>query len=183
MWSRSEPHRSKSQSCRQSRHSWVLKLVTEGFMPRWSPDGRRLTFIRGSKNHSSSIWVANIDGSGTQHVVSDTARSGYPRWSPDGTRIIFSSDREGHSAIYTADPHGGNLRRLIYSNDLDFFSPILSPDEEHLIVFAGQIFDSRGRTMMRVDAPISILAITLDSKHETDFLDTGVAPTVLWSTN
>jgi Tol biopolymer transport system component len=160
-----------------------MRIVTNGSMPRWSPDGRRLIFVRGSKDNRASIWVANTDGSGAQEIVDDSSMSGFPRWSPDGTRIIFSSDREGHSAIYSANPDGSKVQRLIYSKDLDFFSPILSPDESHLVVFAGHIFDGRGRTMMRVDAPISILVIALDTTHQTDVLDQGVAPSVFWTSN
>jgi len=160
-----------------------LRIVTNGFMPRWSPDGRRLIFVRGSKHNRSSIWVTNTDGSGAQQIVDDSSMSGFPRWSPDGARIVFSSDRDGHSAIYSANPDGSKVQRLIYSKDLDFFSPILSPDGSHMVVFAGKLFDAGGRSMMRVDEPISILVIALDSTHETDVLDQGAAPSVLWTRN
>lgn len=43
----------------------LTKVTTDGcsFMPRLSPDGRMVSYMRGSE-----VWVINLDGSGARHV-------------------------------------------------------------------------------------------------------------------
>ena len=47
--------------------------------PRWSPDGRRLAFVR-----DGEIWIVESDGSRLTRVVAKPAGGRAPRWSPDG---------------------------------------------------------------------------------------------------
>lgn len=133
--------------------------------------------MSGQRSHSA-FSLQPADGC---FVSGHTSKPRRPRWSPDGSRIIFSSNRDGRYAIYSANPDGSKLQRLIYSDDSDFFFPVLSPDEKHLVVFGGRIFDSK--ILMRMGARMSILTITLDATHTTKVLDEGMAPTVFWGKN
>ncbi len=80
--------------------------------PTWSPDGRRLAFLRGRDFYSYQLYLVNADGSGlrrlTLRVPEGTPETTGPRrggqlvWSPDGRTIYFGrylvSDRRERSA-------------------------------------------------------------------------------------
>ncbi len=61
-------------------------------MPAWSPDGKRLAFIRQtSGTPTADLWIANLDGSGLVRLLGSDGRSSEsPAWSPDGTRVAVA---------------------------------------------------------------------------------------------
>jgi dipeptidyl aminopeptidase/acylaminoacyl peptidase len=66
--------------------------------PQWSPDGRRLAFVR-----DEEIWVVEADGSRLTLVVGKPGGGREPRWSPDGHRLAFLSRRRGWTQIWLID--------------------------------------------------------------------------------
>ena len=66
--------------------------------PQWSPDGRRLAFVR-----DEEIWVVEGDGSRLTRVVGKPGDGRAPRWSPDGHRIAFLSRRRGWTQLWIID--------------------------------------------------------------------------------
>jgi dipeptidyl aminopeptidase/acylaminoacyl peptidase len=66
--------------------------------PQWSPDGRRLAFVR-----DEEIWVVESDGSRLSRVVAKPAGGREPRWSPDGHRLAFLSRRRGWTQVWLID--------------------------------------------------------------------------------
>jgi len=66
--------------------------------PQWSPDGRRLAFVR-----DDEIWVVEADGSRLTLVVAKPGDGRWPRWSPDGHRLAFLSRRRGWTQIWLID--------------------------------------------------------------------------------
>ena len=65
--------------------------------PSWSPDGRRIAFMRQPHGGSFDIWVLTLatDRSvvAETRLTSNTKHDRNPSWSPDGRRIVFSSNR------------------------------------------------------------------------------------------
>lgn len=53
-----------------------------------SPDGLRIAYVVAGAS-SSSIYVANRDGSNAVALIADGAINDQPAWSPDGTRIAY----------------------------------------------------------------------------------------------
>lgn len=86
----------------------------DGF-PDWSPDGRRLAFMR-----DGAIWVMAADGQGARAVTGNPeAWDVGPVWSPDGARIAFiryvdqARARDSRSALLLVRPDGGGEREIL----------------------------------------------------------------------
>jgi TolB protein len=58
--------------------------------PAWSPNGRKIAFVRGSFDDSWRIYIMNADGS-EPRVLSHGPAEAEPAWSPDGFSIAFES--------------------------------------------------------------------------------------------
>jgi dipeptidyl aminopeptidase/acylaminoacyl peptidase len=66
--------------------------------PQWSPDGRRLAFVR-----DGAIAVVDADGSHLVTLGHHPAGESMPRWSPDGRRLAFLSRRRGWAQVWVVD--------------------------------------------------------------------------------
>ena len=66
-------------------------------LPRWSPDGRQITFAGGVPSYPASLYVISADG-GTPRSFSVAKFSvGAPNWLPDGRSVVFQ-DAAGPNA-------------------------------------------------------------------------------------
>ncbi len=88
-------------------HLWIVpvaggeaKKITDGpageSRPRWTPDGKRLSFIS-SKDGGSQVWIQDFDGA-TGSLAGEAARltsisteADGQLWSPDGKWLLFTS--------------------------------------------------------------------------------------------
>ncbi len=66
--------------------------------PQWSPDGRRLVYVRGDE-----IRIVDVDGGRDVLVSGHPAGVSLARWSPDGRQIAFVSRRRGWSQAFLVD--------------------------------------------------------------------------------
>jgi Tol biopolymer transport system component len=105
--------------------------------PQWSPDGRRLVFVR--KNVTATpaggqaVFVVNADGSGLRRITPWKLRAGDgPDWSPDGSQILFRSPETDNflkSNIFTIHPDGTGLRQVTHRPaNTKVYSASFSPD-------------------------------------------------------
>ena len=82
--------------------------------PSFSPDGKRLAFVRSPGTQVGDIHVVPVTGGEPQRLTSDNLfLSGGLAWSADGREIIFSSTRGGLPTLWRVQAAGGRLRRLI----------------------------------------------------------------------
>ncbi len=79
----------------------------------WSPDGRRLAFIRGQAFDRASVWVMNANGSGQRLVTrSKIALGPGLAWSP-GAQLVFSNvEGDDVSALLAVNADGSGLRHV-----------------------------------------------------------------------
>jgi serine/threonine protein kinase/Tol biopolymer transport system component len=90
-----------------------LGVTADGFKAysaRWSPDGQRLVFARGS-----DIWIANADGGQPTRIATVQGEPVGPVFSRDNTRIRFTvSDNAAHTtSLWEVRTDGTNLHPLL----------------------------------------------------------------------
>jgi len=120
--------------------SGQLKQLTHGQYwndsPRWSPDGKQITFIS-NRTGVPEVWLMDEDGgSQTQLTSNDKFHSG-PVWSPDGKKIAFCANYEtpNEIEIWAVDAKGGEPEVLITSPGMET-EPSWSPDGKKMIFAA-----------------------------------------------
>lgn len=102
--------------------------------PAFSPDGRRIVFVRTITEQKTAAFVVNVDGSGVKQITPwRMGVSAKLDWSPDGSKIVISSpqaERPGvASNVYTLSPDGTGLTQLTHETQpgvhdiADGFSP------------------------------------------------------------
>jgi Tol biopolymer transport system component/DNA-binding winged helix-turn-helix (wHTH) protein len=78
--------------------------MAEDWGPTFSPDGKRLLFVRSHQvGLPDEIWFTSATGGNATRILSEPGRIGSsPRWSYDGGSIVYSSNRSGHPALWRA---------------------------------------------------------------------------------
>jgi Tol biopolymer transport system component len=123
--------------------------------PVWSPDGRRIAFVRhsdaeGYPDEGAEVYVINADGSGEVNVSRHEADDRDPAWHPDGRRLAFVSDRDDNEEIYLVNADGSGLKNLTDDPAANDHDPAFGPD--------GRLAFVRIRTVMH-EVPVYALAV------------------------
>ncbi len=107
--------------------------------PVWSPDGRRLAFVRsGSASSRSSIWIIGADGGRPRRLTYGNIDL-QPSWAPDGRTIAFLriAAKTRQPGIWVVRPNGSGLRRIL-AGSTNLTEPVWSPDGTRLLVHDGR---------------------------------------------
>ena len=143
----------------------VRRLTTDpadDYAPSWSPDGRRIAFLR-RVGHGARIHVISALG-GPDQQVSDFPVGATPphslmtvhiTWSPDGRYVVAGRDPRdvsGDSAgLYLIPIEGGPARAITRPKPPAFhFSPVFSPDGRR-VVYASCLYPNCAVAIVDVD--------------------------------
>lgn len=129
----------------------AVVVAESGVLPKWSPDGSTIAFIR-INGQTRELRTANRNG-GSERVVAAGGVSvpGYSvspynpiqnysfDWSRDSKEIVYFSDRSGTSNLWTVGQMGTDERRLTENSDprVSYYSPIWNSTGT-AIAFSGQ---------------------------------------------
>jgi Tol biopolymer transport system component len=125
------------------------------FIPHFSPDGKKLAFVRGRSELTGGIYLLSIGGLGEPR--------GEPRrltldqqwiigfdWASDGRSIVFSSGLPGSTNLWTIAASGGMAERLLGGENAGDISISRTGNK---LVYARSLFDSN---IWRISGPNSL---------------------------
>jgi Tol biopolymer transport system component len=81
-----------------------LTSVGKNIRPKWSPDGRRIAYVKETADGSRDVWVMSATGTNKTRVTDLGNVTTEPTWSPDGTTLAFAADdfdNPAFSQLYT----------------------------------------------------------------------------------
>jgi TolB protein len=134
--------RCRPDSCELGTDLWVMRQdatqmrrLTRDRLhndtPSWSPDGKRLAFVSGSRS-SSQIWLIGVDGSHRERLTAGPALDQQPAWSPDGKRIAFVRALAPTSQGIVVVDLTSHRETLVASAQGAYRHPTWSPDGRRL---------------------------------------------------
>jgi eukaryotic-like serine/threonine-protein kinase len=84
--------------------------------PRWSPDGRRISFDRQGEDGHWDVWTIEADGGSPRRLTQDPGNEIFSRWSRDGRFIYFSAKRDDSPAfdVWRVPVAGGAEERITH---------------------------------------------------------------------
>jgi Tol biopolymer transport system component len=80
--------------------------------PAFSPDGKRLAFLRAIASGISEVYVGPAEGGEARRLTFDNRNVESLAWTPDGRFIVFASERRGNSALWRIPWSGGTPERV-----------------------------------------------------------------------
>ena len=105
----------------------------------WSPEGRRLVFVRSPRSGTrSSLFVTRVDGGTAARLTSGSSLDTEPSWSRNGWIAFLRIDpKVFQSGIWLIRPDGSGLRRILIGVGV-LSNPVWSPDGARLLVQEGR---------------------------------------------
>jgi len=76
--------------------------------PRFSPDGKSVTFVRAFHRATQELFVVPIQGGTAVQLTSDDHQISDHDWTPDGSHVVFASDRTGEFRLWRVKPTAGD---------------------------------------------------------------------------
>jgi Tol biopolymer transport system component len=106
----------------------VNRLTTDSAVdnePRWSPDQKKIVFVREKSSVLESVFV--MDANGSNAIELTPGENAFdPRWLPNG-KIVYASGVGSASEIYMMNADGSNKTRLT-TDAIGDICPEVSPD-------------------------------------------------------
>ena len=76
----------------QDPASAPVRILENASRARWSPDGKRIAFLRADDQGTTQLWVSGSDGNDASRVTGHSGAVDVFSWSPDSGRIAYRAD-------------------------------------------------------------------------------------------
>ena len=87
------------------------RIVSDGILPFWSPDGRHLAFTS-FREGNLDVFVADRDGGNLRNLTRHKGYDARGTWSPDGDSLAFETNRFGNIEICIVEVASGEVVRI-----------------------------------------------------------------------
>ncbi|MBX7223286.1 MAG: DPP IV N-terminal domain-containing protein [Blastocatellia bacterium] len=85
--------------------------------PVWSPDGRKMAFLRRQAEYGD-IWVVPAQGGAPRQITFEKQLLDSLAWMADGKELVFSSNRAGDIALWRVSISGGEPQAVTPANGI-----------------------------------------------------------------
>jgi len=143
--------------------------------PTWSPEGRRLLFVRHHSKGGDNLYLINDVGSGNANIVPLTdwpSVQTKPSWSPDGKRIAFFSNRRTKDRydVYVMDAAANATPHIIMENVIpnDRFGPTWAPDGKGVLVVKDDPERFNPIRLVNIADPTRVKILGTGTQNNTD---------------
>ncbi len=108
----------------------------QAFLPRWSPDAKRIAFAAATPGKPWNVYLVSTEGGSPQQLTFGDRNEGDAGWSPDGNSLVFGrmepfeAGASGAVAIHVLDLRTRQISTLPGSAGL--YSPRWSPDGRYV---------------------------------------------------
>jgi Tol biopolymer transport system component/DNA-binding winged helix-turn-helix (wHTH) protein len=140
------------------------------FLPRWSPDAKRIAFQGQVPGKAWRIYVLPAEGGSPQELLPGKGKDQFDvGWSADGQTIVFSESMSPDSKIYLLDLQANKVSTLPGSEGL--YSPRWSPDGRYIAALRSSeyylwLFDLRVKRWIELlRIPVGYPTWSHDSKY------------------
>jgi Tol biopolymer transport system component len=120
----------------------LTQLASDGFAPRWSPDGKEVAFLRqgptgpnlwtvhASGGDASALTTAGISFGGYTYLPYNRSQTQDFEWSRDGRKLVYCARDGGAANVWEVSADGSSKKQLSDNTNerLLFFNPTLSAD-------------------------------------------------------
>jgi serine/threonine protein kinase/Tol biopolymer transport system component len=116
----------------------VTPIIPGGRHPVWSPDGRRIAFVRQTAGAAPTVAVADANGGNVRVLLETDAtyiRFGTVTWSPDGSQLAVERSMGGVTGEIWMVPVAGGQARRLWQDPPEVFShsPVFTADGSGIV--------------------------------------------------
>ncbi len=151
----------------------MTSFIGVSAVPDWSPDGKKIMYVRmppkywwspyiGNSDEGVDVWVVDIDGSNEKQLtdIPENWEGGF--WSPDGKRMVYASWKPGFMGVgetreievRMVNEDGGDERLLTTITTGFIVRMVWSPDGSKIAVVAWESGeDGIDRDIYMIDMP------------------------------
>ncbi|MHB8252485.1 MAG: Tol-Pal system beta propeller repeat protein TolB [Acidiferrobacter sp.] len=109
----------------------ILRSREPIMSPRWSPHGKRLTYVS-FETGWPAIYVQDVATGQRSRVAAFHGLNGAPSFSPDGTHLALCLSKTGYPEIYVLNLVTHHLRQLTFGPNIST-EPSWSPGGGHIV--------------------------------------------------
>lgn len=133
----------------------VTNMKSLTLAPRWSPDGRYLSFTSYQAGNPN-FYIRDLKAGTTRLASSRPNLNLSGAWSPDGRKVLLTLSFEGNQEVYSMDVATGKIKRLTHHYEIDV-SPTWSPDGKSIAFVSSRsgspqiyLMDDEGNNVRRL---------------------------------